>query len=798
MRSLCTVVPLALALGLLLLVGVGFADSAALVRGSRSGSSDRFQVEEATEAEQVLQVVGQMGGAVTDLAADDNHVYVAIGPRIAVLEGGTGEEPRLVGLGPVLDDVVRGITLAGDHLVAAAGLGGLYVLDLATPSEPKVVGRLATDGRALHVAASGFTAYAAAGQALLVVDISQPSDPLEVASLPLPYHTELEHRLVADNSRVYYSAGRAGLGVIDVANPEEPEVLDWEETNVWSVAASEDVAYVLEITTEVDPATGGTISEQYLSVLQVETDSGVTEVGNLRMPIHETYDAIAASGSHVYLSNSGDLFVIGVSDPADPIALSHIDVPVTPLHYHPSRRMSVLDSHLFLTVNAAIEHGSGVAVVDVADAENPHEIGQWLWDAPADFTRLVVTQPYVLLAEKQFGVRILDVAEPSVPIQVGAIHQYKWDTGIQDFTASAGFAFVVAARDEVHLADMRDPVNTKLLDMAYVSSPMSAGSTGGRAFIGTFDSSGEGAELVVVEAAADDTLVRLGQLRIGGGCRSVTDVAVNGEYAYLACLGRPHSLAIVDVRDPASASLVSQLPLTRLPEGVAVDRGHAYVASTFPSPTEVRSQDPTPPYRGFTIVDVSDNTNPQVAGTFSVQVDAASYENHGRPWRIAAAGDYVFLPTRDCLLRVINVQDPSEPTQVQQLHVPGVAYGAVVSSDHVYLSARQGGLVIYRILQPLPTPTFGTPWPSPTPTSPSSTRTPGSTYTPTATTAADTPPASRSPVATETATPTWTEPIPPPHTATHTSTPGTAPTSTPTLDQQRSLLFLPLLSQQQP
>ncbi len=64
--------------------------------------------------------------------------------------------------------------------------GGLRVVDVSNPAQPREVGFYDTPGWAEGVAVSGAYAYVADGDGLRVVDVSNPAQPREVGFYDTP------------------------------------------------------------------------------------------------------------------------------------------------------------------------------------------------------------------------------------------------------------------------------------------------------------------------------------------------------------------------------------------------------------------------------------------------------------------------------------------------------------------------------------------------------------------------------------------------------------------------------------
>jgi hypothetical protein len=116
-----------------------------------------------------------------------------------------------------------GVFARPDGVVFVAdSLGGLVTVDAADPTNPVVVGQVATGGQARGVVVDGDTAYVAAGSAgVAVVDVSDLARPVVIGHATMP----------GSALRVAYSAGYLSVAawddvrVYDVSRPSEPRFI---------------------------------------------------------------------------------------------------------------------------------------------------------------------------------------------------------------------------------------------------------------------------------------------------------------------------------------------------------------------------------------------------------------------------------------------------------------------------------------------------------------------------------------------------------------------------------------------
>lgn len=115
-----------------------------------------------------------------------------------------------------------GVFARDTKVFVADAADGLVIVDAATPSAPKILGKVATGGVARGVVVDGNTAYVAAGSAVVVVDVADAAAPKVIGQVDMGDRTAL---------RVDYSAGKLFVAawndarVYDVKTPATPKLI---------------------------------------------------------------------------------------------------------------------------------------------------------------------------------------------------------------------------------------------------------------------------------------------------------------------------------------------------------------------------------------------------------------------------------------------------------------------------------------------------------------------------------------------------------------------------------------------
>lgn len=118
----------------------------------------------------------------------------------------------------------EGVAVAGRHAYVADGPGGLRIVDVGNPAQPREVGVAYDLNYIFGVALAGTHAYlAAAGAGLLVADVSNPARPVEVGRLDTPGYA---YGIALSGATAFIADGWEGIRSIDIADARAPKELD--------------------------------------------------------------------------------------------------------------------------------------------------------------------------------------------------------------------------------------------------------------------------------------------------------------------------------------------------------------------------------------------------------------------------------------------------------------------------------------------------------------------------------------------------------------------------------------------
>ena len=286
-------------------------------------------------------------------------------------------------------------------------------------------------------------------------------------------------------------------------------------------------------------------------------------------------------------------------------------------------------------VYAYVGSGPRLVVLDVTPDREPTKVGEtsplatWVSD-------IAVVGTYAYVGVGQDGLRVINVANPSVPLVIGSF------TGgsVGALQVVGHYAYVVDSGAGLRVLDVADPAHPTQVGVYAASYPRDVTVLGHYAYLaGTY----MGLNIVDVADPTRPTLVGSYQASFA------SSVEVVGHYAYLL----EGSLDILDVSNPAAPVEVGSYTNMHGTSQVHVAFGLAYVV-----------------YRGgLMLLDVSTPESVAFVGDYGLS-DAVG---------VAVAGQYAYL-VAPSVMAVLDLDEPNQPNRI----------GTYTSFDRVSAVAADG------------------------------------------------------------------------------------------------------------
>lgn len=429
---------------------------------------------------------------VNDIEVSGTTAWAGLGSDAAQLSGlqavdaASPSSPSLSGF-LATTRPVNGIALSGSTAYLATGIalrGDLVVANVASAASPSEVSRTTFGDSARGIALDGSVALIAASRlGLMRYDVGNPAAPARLDALPtgrdsVGVAAAPGLALVADRS----STGIAGLDVVDA--PAPPLVTSL--TAVVPFAEATDVALDAGIVHalrrdglhELDTAAGlaeaglFTLPAADFSALAVEaglaaiaegpavhlvdvTDpTAPSQQGTLVVPVGVAAD-LALLARTLYVATGRSVEIYDVSAPAAPVALGAWDsaeqdaaiavdgtvavtgggtlvrlldvgVPGVPLGLG---SVTISDQVQSLAMSRGIVAAGGLTTttfIDATDPSAPAVVGQ----VPGGADDVVIASGFAFLASGSAGVRVVDIGDPALPVEVAYFDASGEATGV--------------------------------------------------------------------------------------------------------------------------------------------------------------------------------------------------------------------------------------------------------------------------------------------------------------------------------------------------------------------------------
>ncbi len=254
-----------------------------------------------------------------------------------------------------------------------------------------------------------------------------------------------------------------------------------------------------------------------------------------------------ASGNYLFsreMNVDSALHVIDISDPLHPADVAFLSVPL--------RKLAIMGHHLII---AAAD--SGLWVVDIADPTHPQISGNLRTFKPVD---VAVSGNYAFTLDAENGkLRVVDVSNPASPTAVADV-----DVASAGAIAVQGdYAYLAvhaSPNSGLQIVDISDPLHPALAgfvksqytegNTSYLKSPLKVAVDGDRAYLGCM---GGGSFLFSFDVSDANNPTVLGHLALRGGT-ALGSMQIKGSLAYVIHSTGNVGLETVDVSDPANLS----------------------------------------------------------------------------------------------------------------------------------------------------------------------------------------------------------------------------------------------------
>jgi len=381
-----------------------------------------------------------------------------------------------------IDYTANDVFVIDDYMYLAHDYRGVLIYDISDPSNPTLIGMYEEHTLGYAVWVDGAYVYLGDSNGLIIIDVSDKTNPIEKSSVQIQRSTQ---DIFFNNAVVYLANQVNGLNIINVANPETPVLLSNYDTEGYSegVCQNGDNVFVadgyggLQIIDTANsgvPVLAGSFStagrlmdiivkdnfifaadyHNGLQILETLGKGEITRIAEFNPLGQWSYaSCLAVDNNHAYLGASDGLYIIDVSDPANPTLTGF---------YTTSNISDVKISGDY----AYLAHpNDGFDIIDISDPENPEQTG----DIPGHADALALQGDYAYVVEAN-GLSVIDVSDVYHP----EIKKYL-DVGNSfgtDIYIVGNYAYVIGSY--LSIVSIEDYNNLEIVGQVFINQFCSA------------------------------------------------------------------------------------------------------------------------------------------------------------------------------------------------------------------------------------------------------------------------------------------------------------------------------------
>jgi len=543
----------------------------------------------------------------------------------------------------------------------------------------KLIGSASSPGYAFGLTVVDDIVYMVDGvSGFQIIDISNPEQPQILGQLDTHTNSSVvldgEYRrynrdVVVVGNKAYIADGENGLSVIDVSNPTNPQVKLYESLDLPGVS------YNLRVVGNKVYVAGGT---EGLQVIDISNPLQPYIIDSIVMPDQYTTDGFVAKaldveviGTKAYVAfhinstwkyDSG-LCIVDVAEPQD-LAIESVQYTnESPDQGARAFGLTIVGDTVYLADGVS----SGLQLIDITDPSNPAIIGSV--STPGRAYNVFVTDQTAYVADYYGGVVVINDSQPQAPVITGNVDTPGF---ARDIVVIDEIAYVAAGFEGLQVADVSDTSVFQLIGQNKDASVLDGFDVKEqKAYVADQE---YGLRIFDISDPANPELIASLRSEVDNEQGSSRNVTVDGDFAYVADYNL--GVWIVDIRDPYNPQSHARIPRQGnfgFVQNIAIEGIYAYVAAGG---------------NGLMIYNISDPENPVFLG---------SEDTPGWSESVTLQGSLAYVADRSGGMRIIDVSNTSNPQEIQSLPTPHSAMFIVIVDDIAYLADGESGLQVIDI-----------------------------------------------------------------------------------------------------
>jgi len=364
----------------------------------------------------------------SDICASGSYAYCIDDSCFSVIDVSSPQNPQIVGR-----VIMAGVSLAvKDSFAYVVSLGnpGFHVINISDPYNPVIDTFMWQKGTDVFI--SGNYAYMSSWLALRfrIIDISNPHNPQFVGYYDSPDDVYHAHVI----GTIAYLSTELALRILDISDPMNPQELGYFPGRGRDIFVRDTIAYFVDIYTG-------------LRILNVSTPSSPQEIATYLTP--GISNEVCVSGSFAYVTSNKGLWIIDVSNPDFPREVGHC-CTTTPVY-----DISLSGSYAYTTTRYP-----GLVVFDISDPSNPGIAASLNLPFLSHHYGLDISSHYCYVANGYYGLKVVDISNPLLPYVAGQCSLSR----AYDVEVSGSYAYVVS-QAFFKVIDITDPSNPYVVGM---------------------------------------------------------------------------------------------------------------------------------------------------------------------------------------------------------------------------------------------------------------------------------------------------------------------------------------------
>ncbi len=152
----------------------------------------------------------------------NDTLYVgALSEGLAIVDISTPLSPEILEVHSSVDGI-QNLFVTGNHVYVVKLSGILQIIDISDSSDPSILSSLEVGSYCLDVFVIGDVAYVADSDGLVVVDVSDPTSPDAIRTVP---YTNSAFDISVYEETLYLGCHYMGVRILDISSPEDPAFL---------------------------------------------------------------------------------------------------------------------------------------------------------------------------------------------------------------------------------------------------------------------------------------------------------------------------------------------------------------------------------------------------------------------------------------------------------------------------------------------------------------------------------------------------------------------------------------------